>query len=107
MRAGRMRHQITVQQWAANSPPTNAAGEPSGSWATYAEPWAEMIETSGREILDSGLQGVADAIFRIWFDSGITYKMRISYNSLTYEIVGLKVLGYNEGLEIAARALVD
>lgn len=106
MRSGRMRHKITIQQWAEDSPPVNAAGEPSGSWATYATPWAEMVETSGREILDSGLQGMADAVFRIWYDSGVTYKMRISYGS-TYEIVGLKTLGYNEGLEIAARAQVD
>jgi len=102
-----MRHRITIQQWADDSPAYNAAGEPSGSWATYRTVWAEKVEASGREILQSGLQGVTDTVFRIWFDADVTYKMRISLDSTTYEIVGLKELGWKEGLEIAARALVD
>lgn len=107
MRAGRMRHKITIQKWADDSPPVNSAGEPAGSWTTYARPWAEMIEESGRESLQSGFQGFSSAVFRIWYDSGVTYKMRISYDSKTYEIVGLKELGQKEGLEIAAQALVE
>ena len=107
MRAGAMRHKITIQQWSADSPPVNAAGEPSGSWTTYKTVWAEATTSISREILEIGIQGVARATFRMWYDSGVTHDMRIVHDSITYEIEGINTIRNKEGLEIISQALID
>jgi len=102
-----MRHKITIQQWGADSPPVNAAGEPSGSWSTHLTVWAEVSLNLSREITEIGLQAVRRGTFKVWYDDTITHDMRITYDSITYEIEGITEIRNREGLEISAQALVD
>ena len=107
MRAGAMRHKITIQQWGADSPPVNAAGEPSGTWSTHSIKWAEASMNLSREITEIGIQAVQRGTFKIWYDDTITHNMRIIYDSVTYEIEGISEIRNREGLEISVQALVD
>lgn len=100
-----MDRRITIEE------PTStlaADGQPVDSWSTYREVWAEIKYGRGSEYFTAA-QELAEqtATFRIWYDSGITKKMRISYNSLYWDILSIAELGYREGLEIIAQAQGD
>jgi SPP1 family predicted phage head-tail adaptor len=97
-----MNRKITIQQWTADSPAQDSYGAPSGSWETYATPWAEKIDQKGREFFNGGVVGEVTTVFRIRYDSGITSKMRISYNSEYYDIKSIAELGRREGQELIA-----
>jgi len=102
-KSGRMDKRIVIQQWSVDSPAQDAAGAPSGSWATYAIRWAEKIDKSGREFFQGGTVGETLCIFKCRYVSGLTYKMRISYDSEYYDIVGIVELGREDTHEITAK----
>lgn len=105
MRAGRMNRKITIQQ------PTetlDSYNQPVASWSTYKTVWAEYLPKRGREYFAADQTvAEADAVFRIRYDSGVTRKMRISFGGDYYDISGISEIGYKEGLEIAAQAVVE
>ena len=100
---GRMDKKITIEQWEADSPAQDAYGAPSGSWETYAERWAEKIDKSGREFFVGGLVGEIMCMFKIRYTSGLTTKMRISYDSEYYDIISIIELGREDTQEIVAK----
>ncbi len=104
MRAGRMDKQITIQQVTETA---DAYGQPVASWSTYRTVWAEVLEQRGREYFNQTEVAQAVTIFRIWHLSGLTRKMRISYDGDYYDIVSIVTIGRDEGQEIVAQANVD
>jgi SPP1 family predicted phage head-tail adaptor len=102
---GRMDKRIIIQQWTADSPAQDSYGAPSGSWATYVTRWAQKIDKSGREFFQGGTVGETLCIFKCRYVSGLTTKMRISYNSEYYDIVGIVELGRQDTHEITAQVL--
>ena len=105
---GRFDRRITIQQLTADSPAQDAFGAPSETWTTYVNCYAEKLDVGGRERFQaSGRQAEVDTVFRLHYQSGITNKMRIYYNSTAYDIVYINELGRRQYLEIRATAMVD
>ena len=99
---GRMNRKITIQEFGDDSPAFDSYGAPSGSWGTYTTLWAEKIEQKGREFFAGGVVGEGVVVWRIRYDSGITTKMRISYDSKYYDINSIVEIGFREGQELIA-----
>ena len=91
-RAGQLKFQITIQQQTA----TQLYGEPTLSWSTFAICKASIEPISGREYF-AAKQIISEQLFRftIRYISGITAKMRISYNSTHYDIQDVIDIGNN------------
>jgi len=108
MKPGRMDRHITIQELTADSPAQDTYGAPSESWGTYKKMWAEKRDTGGIEsYMSKALQAEITTIWRVRYDSGITHKMRIYYNSEGYDIVSINEIGRKEGLEIMTTKLTD
>lgn len=89
MRAGSLRHRITIQQ--ATSTP-DAAGQPIPTWATWlANEPAEVLQTDGAEAIRK-LQVVAGATHavRIRYRTGVLTTLRIIWEGRTLGIVGAR-----------------
>lgn len=105
---GKMDRLITVQQKTDASPAQTTTGEPSFTWTTYKKFWAQKLDVGGRErFLDSGRQAEVNTVFRTHYDSGVTEAMRISYNSVNYDIMFVNELGRSKYLEIRCRGIKD
>lgn len=88
MRAGSLRHKITIQQLAAGSPQQLANGEPDESWTDYLTGVSASIDpVTGKEpfIAQEHLSVVSHKV-RIRYRAGITADMRISFRSQYYDI---------------------
>jgi len=87
MRAGRLRHRITIQQPTLT---TNALGGKTKSWTDFTTVWAAIEPTTGHEIdQDHQLEPEVSARIVIRYLSGITSDMRIKYGSKYYKISGI------------------
>lgn len=89
MRAGRLRHKITIQQPTAGG--TTGYGATVAGWTSYATPWAGRDDSAGREFVASGRESQEEirevpAVWEIRYDSGVTAGMRISWDSRTWDI---------------------
>jgi SPP1 family predicted phage head-tail adaptor len=87
VRAGRLRHYVTVQQ-ATETQDTD--GSVIQTWGTYAQVYAEISPKSGSE--DYAAAGINASVvheIRIRYLDGLTPKMRIVYGDRTFEIVGV------------------
>ena len=84
MRAGELRHQIVIQ---TPTETQNASGSVSTSWGTFATVFADVRPLSSRETFQMD-QDVAERTVRFFirYISGITHKMRISYDSRVFDI---------------------
>lgn len=71
------------------------------------EVWAQVIEKSGREYFEADkVSTVVVTIFQIVYRSDITYKDRIVYNSLNYDVKAMREIGRRKELEIIGEAEV-
>ncbi|MDC9582710.1 phage head closure protein [Xenorhabdus sp. PR6a] len=77
MRAGRLRHRITLQK---NKSTRDTFGGVINNWEDVADVWAEVIAISGRELVASGAV-LSEATVRIWlrYRDDITTANRIVY----------------------------
>ena len=83
MRAGELRHRITIQK------PDDAASSWGGdrSWHTYATVWASIRPISGSERISLRQDiGEITHIIRCRYIQGVTPAMRISFQGKTYSI---------------------
>lgn len=90
VRAGRMRHRITIQQ---NDPTQDASGELDDSWSEYATRWARAVTETGvsrvRESFSADQKyAEADVRFELRHIEGVTPEMRVSWDNRIYDIVG-------------------
>jgi len=83
MRAGRLRHRVTIQQLV---PDPSIGG--TDTWYDYATAWGAMEPLRGREYLAAQQEG-AEATGKITFRyiSGVKPTMRIKHGDRIYEIV--------------------
>ena len=84
MRAGRLRNKIIIQ---TSTPTQSGTGALTDVWSTFATVWADIDPKGGQErFLAKQLDAKIDLVFQIRHYSGITPKMRISWDSRTFDI---------------------
>ena len=104
MRAGELDRLIVIET------PTEGQDDYSArtlTWATFATVWAKVSPVRGRETVaaDRAL-AQADTVFRVYWLSGVTTKMRVSYDGQYYDIQHVAEIGRREGLDILARLIL-
>lgn len=104
MRIGSLDRRITIQQ------PTRDADSFGGhdtTWTDLAEIWAAIVKREVSEQHEAEQEYATRSLtFRIRYRADVTEKMRVSYNSLLFDIRGLVEIGRREGLDIIAVAEV-
>lgn len=87
------------------TPTEGSAGE-APTWATFAQVWANKRDVTGRERF-AARQELAQrtTVFRTFWLDGLTEKMRIQYDGLTFDIEGIAELGFKEAVDITATAV--
>lgn len=84
MRCGNLRHKIVIQ---TTTPTQSGSGALTDVWSTYATLRAEIEPKGGREFFDARqVNAEIDIVFNVRYYSGITPKMRVSWNSRTFDI---------------------
>lgn len=100
MRAGRMDREIVIQRATTSE---TVVGSPVPTWTTHLTVWAEYIPVSGREFLQMNREVAAlTARFIIRWNSDVLETDRISFGGRTWDILSLREIGRQEGLEITA-----
>lgn len=103
MRAGELDRSIIIQ---SATETRDSYGDVLPSWTTFATVWATVTANRGDERFAAyQVVAQADILFRIRWRSGITVKMRISYDGQIYDIVHIAEIGRREGLDILARLI--
>lgn len=86
MRAGQLRHRVTIQQATETQ---DSYGAVVQSWSTLANVWASIEARTGRETFTAAqVYATADHIITIRHRSDVTPKMRITYGARTFGIEG-------------------
>ena len=84
MRGGRLRHSVIIQ---TPTEVNDSHGQPIKTWATFATVYAAVEPISGREYFDAAqINSEITTKIIIRALSGVTTKMRISYDSRLYNI---------------------
>ena len=92
MRAGLLRHRITVQ---AATSSRNATGEPVAAWAAVGVRWGQILPLSGREATPgSQVEGRNTVRITIRYYPGLTAEHRLTHDGRIFEI--LSVINPNE-----------
>ncbi len=106
IRAGSLKHQITIQE---NTGVTNASGEIVQDWTDFATIRASILPLSGKELITA--QQVASEIthkVRIRYLPDICAKQRIVFGCRIFEIVSVINTGEgNRELEILCKELTE
>ena len=84
MRAGRLRHRVTIQNYTESQ---NTFGETTKTWADYATIWAAIEPVKGREFWESQ-QVNAEITTKITmrYLAGVKPKMRVLDDNRIFEI---------------------
>lgn len=84
MRAGELRHRITIQRATETQ---DAFGAVVQTWSTFATLWAGVEALSGREFFAAQqVNAQVSHRIRIRYLSGVTPKMRVVFGSRTFNI---------------------
>lgn len=84
MRAGELRHLITIQQATESR---TASGAVSKSWSTFTTAYADIKPMDGREYFQVDQETAEARVkFVIRYQAGITTAMRISWDGNFYDI---------------------
>lgn len=88
MRAGDLRHRLTIQQ---KSVTQNTYGEEIATWSTLTIVWGSVEDLSGREFYESRQVPAAEVTtrVRIRYRSDVEPTMRVIHGSRTLEIVAV------------------
>ncbi|MBD2782858.1 phage head closure protein [Xenorhabdus szentirmaii] len=84
MRAGRLRHRVTIEKQTSSRTPS---GSVIREWSDVASVWAEVRPISGRELVASGAV-LTEVTIRIWlrYRADITTSHRIIYQGNSFAI---------------------
>ena len=108
MKAGKLDRRITLQRATVTY---DALNNPVQTWATLVTVWASKSEISDSERVAAKEVGAeATKRFQIRYSTDVddlNPKDRLTYNSETYQILGVKELGRREGFEITAVVRAD
>lgn len=84
MNAGLLNRKVTIQVLGSS---VDAIGQPIESWTIFATTWANIRFLNGVESVKADSEvSVSKVSIRIRYRQDITAAMRISYNSITYQI---------------------
>lgn len=84
MRAGALKHRITIQQSIAGQ---DGYGEPVKSWSDVAAVWADVRDMTGREFLAAqAVQAGVTTKITIRYRPGVTAAMRVLHGADVYNI---------------------
>ena len=90
LRAGTLNKRVTIQHLVAASPTQNAGGEIDESWTDLVTVWAAVEPLRGREFLAAQqINSEVTGQIRIRKRTGVTAKMRCSFDSRYYDILGV------------------
>lgn len=88
MRAGRLRHRISIQSVGSTY---DDYGDLSNSWSTDAIVWASVSPVSGKQEKIAGeLTGVETHSIKIRYRSGVSAHNRLQFGARIFEIVSVK-----------------
>jgi SPP1 family predicted phage head-tail adaptor len=101
MRPGKMDRKLVVQrQVETGRTPLN---EPIKTWQTVHTVWAEKIHKSEDEAFASSQRYASRVVtFRVYFLADLNETDRLMVDGETYNIAGIRELGYRAGTEISA-----
>jgi len=106
MRAGPLRHKITIQSATETS---DGMGGFTEVWSDHTTAWGQVIPVKGLEALEHR-KLEHENVHRIWirYQGGITAKMRISWGDRIMRIIGIRnPEERNSMLEIMAEEDMD
>lgn len=84
MRAGQLRHSVTIEQATESQ---NAIGEAIQTWTTFAKRRASVQPFQGREFWSAKqFNAESNLRVRLRYLTGLTTKMRISWNGRLFDI---------------------
>jgi SPP1 family predicted phage head-tail adaptor len=84
MRAGRLKHKITIQ---APGTTQDAIGQPIPGWTDFASVRADIFDISGREyVAAAAVQNAAQTKMMIRYLAGIVPDMRVLDGTVAYNI---------------------
>lgn len=85
MRAGKLRHEVTIEQYSES---VSTKGDPVKSWSDFATGvWASIEPVSGREaFISQQLLASVTHVVRLRYLSGVSPKMRVKYGSRYFRI---------------------
>jgi head-tail adaptor len=99
-----MRWRVTIL--ARTQAGSNELGEPVYEFAALRTAWAEKISRSEDEPFGDDQTHVRRLVtFRMWWAPDLTEVDRLECDGETFEITGIRELGFREGTEVAARLL--
>lgn len=80
MPIGAMRHRVVIQELPSTE--DELGGRPANNWTTKYTVWAEIQETTGKELLQAlAIKAHATVSVRIRYRTGIKPDMRVTYQS--------------------------
>ncbi len=86
MRAGELRHRITIK---SKSAARDDYGQETITWTTFATVWGFIRPSNGREyIAGEQVDAAIDTDIKIRYLAGVLPSMQAVWGSHTYEIVG-------------------
>lgn len=109
MFAGKRNRRIVIQR--ATTTQDAGSGENVETWATLATEFAEMMPLSDSERLKAAeISAEISVRFRLAWKSSLSTvnpKDRLTFDGRTFDIWGVKEIGFREGIEISANARAD
>ena len=88
MRAGALRHRITLQ---ANTNAYDDYGDISNTWTTGDEIWGSVNPVSGKEVdLGSELVGVVTHFIKVRYKASVSVANRIVFDSRVFQIESVR-----------------
>jgi len=90
MKAGKLRHKVTIQSLVAGSPQQKPSGEPDTAWTDLLTCWASVEPLKGRELFAAQEHhSEIEVRVRIRYRSGLNAAMRVVFEGLYYNIAAI------------------
>ena len=105
LKSGLMDEKATIE---TPTESTNAIGEPTFTWSTFATRWIALQPLSGNEQLSAmANEGSVTHRVRMRYTDGLKPKMRIVAGSRTFEIMSALERGRREEHELMVSEVID
>lgn len=109
MQTGKHNRRVVIQR--ATVTQDAGSGENVETWATLATEFAEVVPLSdGERIKAAEVSAEITTRFRMTWKSSLSTvnaKDRLTFDSKTWDIWGVKEIGFRQGIEITAAARAD
>lgn len=87
MKAGRLRHRVTLQSLATGSPQKTEMGSADQAWADVVTVWADIRPLQGTKLFNAQqVQSDVTTEIEIRYRAGVTAKMRAKHGTNLYDI---------------------